>query len=624
MPEYVPTKEQWIPDANVTHCMICKFEKFSMVCHFKSITRLFISFIVQLNRRHHCRRCGRVICANCSQNTLFILEIKSNATVRVCDECYVQTQRNNRKESVSSESSSLGRRNVWVLTADDLQNDCLRMEFYYDSSPSVSLCLTLLKLHSDKNRCCKLIVDSICKPLLETVVSSQVDCGLVIGMIRSLLVSTRISMEEQKSDSIDQLNHMLGRLDVIRMLINSNCNTRELISYALSNSDNSIMKLQEKLIEMERFELARDLAAKFGLDSKSIFKTWAFICLKHNQFIEARDKFKLVFDKNKSSESDKNRILDNIIHILSKRKYWANTSLRDECLHIKKGKPKTRDVANSSSNRLLADNSSELQTKNPKVFEEIMYYLREYGTNEDIIKFYVKQSMFKKAITLFLNDSNCYTNNFFMKELFMASVKRGYLSSFLRELKVCDPVLTRVWKYLLALCKYLSAAHMFHVLHVVQVFMGDHLRAAITQINCFFLIPTPSDYFELHSRLHNLQAAKQHCTDFLSMSATNYRNGCLIMERDEVMRQLRSLNIQIDITVRFNDNQIKGFLPKGVYTVDAEPTEVHSPAQPLCTILDHNKARKTELAALVTISYGPQIADGFAVSQMIIKVLVLI
>ena len=483
------------------------------------------------------------------------------------------------------------------------------MEFYYDSSPSVSLCLTLLKLHSDKNRCCKLIVETICKPLLETVVSSQVDYGLVIGMIRSLLVSTRISLEDQKSELMDQLNHLLDRLDVIRMLINSNCNTKELISYALSTNDNSIIKLQEKLIEMERFELARDLAAKFGLDSKSIFKTSAFICLKHNQLSEARDKFRLVFDKNNSNEGNRN--LENIINVLSKRKYWSNTSLSDDCLQIRKGKLSGND---SNSSKFYSD-SNELQTKNPRIFNEVMYYLEEYGTNEDVIKFYVKNSLFKPAITLFLNNFNSYSNNFFMKELFLSSVKRGLLSKFLRDMKSCDPSLTRVWRYLITACKYLSANHMIHVLHVIQVFMGDHLRAAITQINWFFLSPNASDYTEFYSRLDNLKTAKQHCTDFLSLNPIDYRSGCLIMEREEVLRQLRSLNIQIDITIRFYENKIKGFLPNGVYSPN-DSRELKT----VPTILDHNKARKTELAALVAISYGQKIAEGFAVSQMIVKV----
>jgi zinc finger FYVE domain-containing protein 26 len=453
------------------------------------------------------------------------------------------------------------------------------------------------------------IIDSICKPLIETVVSSRVDYGLVIGMIRSLLVSTRISLEEENSELIAQLDFLLGRLDAIRMIINSNCNTKEIISYALSNSDNSILKLQEKLIEMERFELARDLATKFGFDSKSIWKTWAFVCLKYCQFLEAREKFRQVFDINKTAE--RNKILENIIDILSKHKYSNNISIRDECIQIKTGKFN----ANGINSRKNNSETNDLLSINPKVYKEMIYYLEEYGNKEDIIKFHAKHSMWRKAIDILLKESsNLNINNIFIRELFMPAVKRGDLSALLNVLKVTDPALNRIWRCLLATCKYLNNNNMYVVLHVLQVFMGDYLRAAITQINCFFLNPPASDYMELNSRIEHLQTAKQHCTDFLNLSPGSYRSGCLVMEKEDVRKQIRTLNLQIDITMRFNAKQIKGFLPSDV---SSDPFgEDRSPP----TILDHNKARKTELTALVTICYGNSIAEGFNIAQMIIKV----
>ncbi|CAG2121128.1 unnamed protein product, partial [Medioppia subpectinata] len=118
---------------------------------------------------------------------------------------------------------------------------------------------------------------------------------------------------------------------------------------------------------------------------------------------------------------------------------------------------------------------------------------------------------------------------------------------------------------------------------------------------------------ELFARIECLQTAKQHCNDFLNLNLNDYRNGCLIMERDSVMRQIRALNIQIDITIRFNQKRIKGFLPNDVIS---DTAKAHNTPP---TILDHNKARVTELTALTIISYGSQIAEGFSISQMMIK-----
>ena len=59
----------WIPDQRVTMCQSCSTE-FSLV-----------------NRRHHCRACGKVICAPCSASKA-PLRYRQFESSRVCDVCY--------------------------------------------------------------------------------------------------------------------------------------------------------------------------------------------------------------------------------------------------------------------------------------------------------------------------------------------------------------------------------------------------------------------------------------------------------------------------------------------------------------------------------------------------------
>ena len=59
----------WVPDRRVTMCQNCAVE-FSV-----------------LVRRHHCRACGKVVCATCSANKA-PLRYRDFETARVCDECY--------------------------------------------------------------------------------------------------------------------------------------------------------------------------------------------------------------------------------------------------------------------------------------------------------------------------------------------------------------------------------------------------------------------------------------------------------------------------------------------------------------------------------------------------------
>ncbi|KAI1243520.1 hypothetical protein IHE44_0001147 [Lamprotornis superbus] len=60
----------WVPDSEATVCMRCQKAKFTPV-----------------NRRHHCRKCGFVVCGPCSEKR-FLLPSQSSKPVRICDFCY--------------------------------------------------------------------------------------------------------------------------------------------------------------------------------------------------------------------------------------------------------------------------------------------------------------------------------------------------------------------------------------------------------------------------------------------------------------------------------------------------------------------------------------------------------
>jgi len=60
----------WIPDNETSKCMHCKTVEFTM-----------------FNRRHHCRKCGIVVCSDCSSKR-FLLPEQSSKPLRVCLSCY--------------------------------------------------------------------------------------------------------------------------------------------------------------------------------------------------------------------------------------------------------------------------------------------------------------------------------------------------------------------------------------------------------------------------------------------------------------------------------------------------------------------------------------------------------
>ncbi|EFP09395.1 hypothetical protein CRE_25540 [Caenorhabditis remanei] len=60
----------WIPDGEATKCMVCGKTQFNLV-----------------QRRHHCRSCGRVVCGSCSSKS-FRIDNVNKKPVRVCDHCF--------------------------------------------------------------------------------------------------------------------------------------------------------------------------------------------------------------------------------------------------------------------------------------------------------------------------------------------------------------------------------------------------------------------------------------------------------------------------------------------------------------------------------------------------------
>uniref|UniRef100_A0A0V0G813 Putative pleckstrin similarity domain-containing family f member 2 n=1 Tax=Triatoma dimidiata TaxID=72491 RepID=A0A0V0G813_TRIDM len=82
----------WVPDSEANVCMHCKRNQFTV-----------------LNRRHHCRKCGDVVCGPCS-NKKFLLPSQSSKPLRVCLNCYDILSKakvqNNYQNSISSKLES--------------------------------------------------------------------------------------------------------------------------------------------------------------------------------------------------------------------------------------------------------------------------------------------------------------------------------------------------------------------------------------------------------------------------------------------------------------------------------------------------------------------------------------
>ncbi|KAI4468931.1 zinc finger fyve domain-containing protein 26 [Holotrichia oblita] len=285
MPEKVPTKEEWISDDNVTECMCCYQITFSM-----------------FNRRHHCRRCGRVICWNCSLQKMLV-ESYGDILVRVCKDCYKQSRSGTSdSDSMNSERSRID--DFWTLTDNLEHNAILRQEFSYENAPSVLLCLSILKYHSKSDLCPKFLLTQ-CENILQilhpigTYYEVEIDFNLIINMLKSLAVAAKmISNQSLLQWGASKADKMISQAEMLGLLAEKGY--LHLLSSRSQNvhiDANVLRHVRDKLLELEQWHLALEVSTKAGLDTAGVFAKWGKSYLKAGNLQMARLKFHMCFEK---------------------------------------------------------------------------------------------------------------------------------------------------------------------------------------------------------------------------------------------------------------------------------------------------------------------------------------
>ncbi|KAB0805691.1 hypothetical protein PPYR_02661 [Photinus pyralis] len=374
MPEMVPAKTEWVENYEVTECMCCAQTTFSM-----------------FNRRHHCRRCGRVVCGTCSVKRMHVPTYE-NILVRVCLDCYDQAQQDGAGTSSSKSEASIRTLAVdWLLTDDTTHNEIVREEFSYEYAPSVSLCLSILKHHSKNEEYPKFLLDQ-CDAMLRLLQPmyseslQEIDYLLVIKMLKSLAIAAKmLSAQCMLQWGSSLADRILSQADLLGLLAERDClhliptTTPSQVRYIDANT---LRRLRDKLLEREQWNLALEVSTKAGLDNAGVFAAWGKSYLKAGSLQRAREKFQRCFDKTAhyetSTELSNSYSSTQLPHYLSK-------------------------VLHSSENRPI---------KNPPLLNEIIQILESYTTIIDpkIVK-EVKMSNTLLSSTCSLNSSTTSVQN---------------------------------------------------------------------------------------------------------------------------------------------------------------------------------------------------------------------
>jgi len=78
--EDLPVAKSWVSNDKVSQCPIC------------------MNGFSYLNRKHHCRRCGRIFCGNCTKKRVVLPDVNAATPSRVCDVCFDLLSKINSKQ----------------------------------------------------------------------------------------------------------------------------------------------------------------------------------------------------------------------------------------------------------------------------------------------------------------------------------------------------------------------------------------------------------------------------------------------------------------------------------------------------------------------------------------------
>lgn len=264
MPKEAPPKNKWIPDDEAKVCMCCKKSKFSL-----------------LNRRHHCRRCGRVVCKDCSLQRIFLPELYNILKVRCCNDCFTQIENENQKaecSSVEKPLSLVGKEMEWRLTGYDMTNDqMVRDDFNFECSPNVGLCIAITCLHTVNDELTKFLLfhchrlELLLRPVNGRI-NPEIDIILVAKMLKYLATTAKLFGDFGES------NIVIDHADMILKVAENECDA--IISRVACNStvniSISIRDTINELIKAENWKLALEISVKWDRTATSgVFSAWA-------------------------------------------------------------------------------------------------------------------------------------------------------------------------------------------------------------------------------------------------------------------------------------------------------------------------------------------------------------
>lgn len=603
MPKEAPPRESWITDDDAGVCMSCNKAIFTL-----------------LTRRHHCRRCGRVVCHTCSTKRIRIPELYADVLVRACNDCYYQMELEKEMRNTGSVSDASSD-DQWQFTGNAKHDSLVRDEFSYEYAPNVNLCLSICDLYLSNTDCAQFLLDqarkleSLFRPLEVGHPNPEMDYELVAKMIHCLAVAAKVR------GASDECNEIIAHADIMQALVENKC---ESLMPMESINVSSIRKLRDALIRAEQWQLALEVSTKYRFPTVGVMASWGIVCLKAGCFMTAREKFahcfKLVEPCTKLQESlisvilsdesistkqlqeweqikrpvQSPGLLNEILNILENSYHTSHNTqttavLNDSngiidpnepALNITSRLKNLKNITQNNFDDIVAERKMFRETRTlpkdakgfiyknqiitSKLFDESLFYLNAYATHTDIIDYLIRHYQIVSALRYILIQK--IDADIFIQRVYYPCLKQNNIDIIIDYMIDLDETLL-MWKtYILQLCRHLEKKCSWKELYEIQVLIKDPIRASMTCVK--FYTMNCKNYRDLMNNRQHLMKAQGHLEaefdlashwEDIKMNKDEKRNS-LIMKRDmKTLGNLLSLmSIQLDVAAFLAQCEIDG------------------------------------------------------------------
>ncbi|XP_049452933.1 zinc finger FYVE domain-containing protein 26 isoform X2 [Epinephelus fuscoguttatus] len=609
-PDQPPARKDWVPDTKQHMCMVCQRERFTM-----------------FNRRHHCRRCGRLVCHACSEHKMPV-EGCPGEEVRVCDQCYAYFHPDSDDELEPAEVAGspvvteealdgmlhlpeVVQRQI-QLSTNSAENQLLRTEFYYEQAPSAYLCVAIMSLHSDQKACGHQLI-SHCRSLSRKLNNPEVDACLLTDIMRQLLFSAKLMfVKVGRNQDLALCDSYISKVDVLKILVKANYKYIPSLDDILETA--AVTRLRNQLLEAEHYQLAVEVSTKSGLDPGGVWQAWGIASLKAGNLSGAREKFarfmKAPLDRNQLNLGP--LLLQEVVqHLETTVQPTLSTSQDEDIL------ASLRELEGALCEAGPVDRP-EGQTQSSNLHQECLYYLNTYGTHLALISFYMRHDCMTEALTYLLN-KEC-PDEVFIEGVLQPILEHGRLGMLQGIMEKLDPGLETCGRYLIASCQFLQRRGYYNTLYQLQQFMMDHVRAAMTCIR--FFTHGASSYLQLGEQQRWLVRAKEHLRTYLQeqqgrgsgrrrSQVNSFRK---MMSSSDVSRHMNTIELQLEVT---------RFLHRCETTTSSKAPQTSapsskSPGSSSPPTLFGGSPTKIEVACKVMLG-GKNIEEGFGIAYRVIQ-----